>query len=74
MKKLGLFPLAIASLLIAAFGVVGCSGGSEMSEKETKTLESNLTSPVDVDKIRAEYNKQNGGGGGAGGPKPAEGP
>jgi PBP1b-binding outer membrane lipoprotein LpoB len=43
---------------IIAILAVGCSQESQsMTKKDENTLKGNLNSPVDVAKIRAEYNK-----------------
>lgn len=47
--------LGMIALVICAVTLSGCAGGGEMSKEETKTLETNLNSPVDVEKVRAEY-------------------
>lgn len=43
-------------LLIALFAV-GCSGDQTITAKDKSELKDNLNKPVDVEKIRAEYNK-----------------
>lgn len=56
MRVLGL-ALALGSLLLVG---AGCSGEQKLGETEKKTLRQNLNSPVDVEKIRAEYAKEKG--------------
>ncbi|MFZ4507182.1 MAG: hypothetical protein ACOYON_05730 [Fimbriimonas sp.] len=45
----------ILSLLVLA-SLVGCNQDS-MAAQEKETLKGNLNKPVDVEKIRADYNK-----------------
>ena len=43
---------------VVALFAVGCSQeSSTMTKTDQNTLQSNLNSPVDVAKVRAEYNK-----------------
>lgn len=49
--------ILFACLLASAFALAGCGSG-EVTGEDAKTLESNLTKPVDVEKIRAEYKAQ----------------
>jgi len=46
--------LGMIALVASAIALAGCGSG-DMSKEEVKTLEGNLNSPVDVEKIRAEY-------------------
>lgn len=50
------------TLLLAGvvLGLVGCSGSDAMPAKDKDTLQSNLNTPVDVEKVRAEYAKEKG--------------
>jgi len=50
------------TLLVAglALGLVGCSGGDSLPEKDKEVLKNNLNSPVDVEKVRSEYAKEKG--------------
>ncbi len=45
----------MVALVVSAVVLAGCSSGGDMKKEEVKTLETNLNSPVDVEKIRAEY-------------------
>jgi hypothetical protein len=55
---------------IVAIFAVGCSQeSSTMSKGDQKSLESNLNSPVDVAKVRADYNKEHPAESGPGRPK-----
>jgi hypothetical protein len=38
--------------------LVGCSGGSQPTPDQEKTLKNSLNTPVDVEKIRKEYAEQ----------------
>jgi hypothetical protein len=49
--------ILLACLLTCAFVSGGCDQG-QISGQDAKTLEGNLTKPVDVEKIRAEYKAQ----------------
>ncbi len=59
--------LGLAVLIASALTLAGC-GEEQMKQGDVKTLETNLNKPVDVEKIRAEYEaqKKQGGGGSVG--------
>lgn len=53
----------LLTAVLAAFTIaaIGCSsGGGELKAADKDTLKSNLNSPVNVEKVRADYAKQNG--------------
>lgn len=58
LKALGLISLCLGMTILA-----GC-GEEQLKQSEVKTLETNLNKPVDVEKIRAEYEAQKSKGGG----------
>lgn len=56
--------LGIVSLCVGMAVLAGC-GEEQLKQSEVKTLETNLNKPVDVEKIRAEYEAQKNSGGGS---------
>jgi len=51
-----LFVILLAAVMVAT----GCSQEEAMKPKDADTLKNNLNSPVDVEKVRAEYAKEKG--------------
>jgi hypothetical protein len=51
----------LSVILLVGAALVGCQGqDASLSKQDTKTLETNLNTPVDYEKIRDDYYKKQG--------------